>query len=117
MAAAPAGWDLTQLDPDESAQVQTRATTAPYDVVVAFCPDLATLRKHVAKLPARITQPGRLWLCWPKKASGVATDVTESLVHELGLATGLVDMKVAAIDQTWSGFCFVRRVKDRTSKA
>jgi hypothetical protein len=54
-----------------------------------------------------------LWISWPKRTSGVATDVTETVVREIGLANGLVDVKVCAVDATWSGLKFVRRVKDR----
>jgi hypothetical protein len=54
-----------------------------------------------------------LWVAWPKKASGVTTDLSENGVRDIGLAAGLVDVKVCAIDETWSGLKFVRRVKDR----
>ncbi len=56
-------------------------------------------------------EPGALWLVWPKKASGVPTDLDGNLVREFGLAAGLVDYKVAAVDFTWSGLCFARRRK------
>jgi hypothetical protein len=64
-----------------------------------------------------VTTAGRLWVCWPKKSSGVATDLTENVVRMFGLAEGLVDVKVCAIDETWSGLAFVRRVKDRQPPA
>ncbi len=54
-----------------------------------------------------------LWLCWPKKASGVATDLFDGVVRRLGLAAGLVDIKTCAVDETWSGLKFVYRTKDR----
>jgi hypothetical protein len=54
-----------------------------------------------------------LWIAWPKRASGVETDLSENAVRELGLAAGLVDNKVCAIDQTWSGLRFVYRLRDR----
>ena len=60
---------------------------------------------------------GRLWVCWPKKASGVATDVTEDLVRARALAARLVDVKVCAIDETWSGLKLVVPVKDRPRPA
>jgi hypothetical protein len=50
-----------------------------------------------------------VWLAWPKKSSGVKTDLTQQLVREIGLRSGLVDFKICAIDQTWSGLCFTRR--------
>jgi len=54
-----------------------------------------------------------LWISWPKKSSGVPTDLTEDVIRGVGLAHGLVDVKVAAVDEVWSGLKFVRRVKDR----
>ena len=92
---------------------QRRATARPYDVIVAFCPDLSALARHLDRLSPRLTPAGGLWLAWPKRSSGVVTDVSESAVRGQGLATGLVDNKVAAIDETWSGLRFVRRVTDR----
>jgi hypothetical protein len=85
----------------------------PYDVVLLFAPDVARLRNRWAPLAARLGTAGRLWVCWPKKSSGVATDLTENDVRAFGLDRGLVDVKVAAIDATWSGLAFVRRVRDR----
>ena len=61
----------------------------------------------------QLTPAGMLWACWPKKASGVATDLNENIVREIGLAAGLVDVKVCAVTDVWSGLKFVRRVKDR----
>ena len=86
-----------------------RPGRAPYDVIVAFCPDRRALERHVKSLPARLAPKGGLWLAWPKRASGVITDVGEMDVHAAGLATGLVDNKVCAIDEVWSGFRFVHR--------
>ena len=57
---------------------------------------------------------GTLWISWPKKAAGVATDVTEAIVRETGLAAGLVDVKICAVDETWSGLKFVYRLADRS---
>jgi hypothetical protein len=85
----------------------------PYDVIVAFNASRAMLDRHVEKLPARLSIAGGLWLCWLKKSSGVATDIGEGDVRAAGLDAGLVDNKIAAIDETWSGLRFVRRVADR----
>jgi hypothetical protein len=90
-----------------------RPTAAPYDVILAFCPDRRTLARHMTTLPRRLTTSGGLWLAWPKRSSGVATDVSEIDVREAGLTTGLVDNKVAAVDEAWSGLRFVRRLADR----
>jgi hypothetical protein len=64
-------------------------------------------------LSAALDPAGGLWIAWPKRASGVPTDVTEGAVRDLGLAAGLVDNKVCAIDQVWSGLRFVYRLRDR----
>lgn len=90
-----------------------RASRAPYDVIVAFCPDRRALERHAGSLPGRLTVTGGLWLAWPKRSSGVRTDVGEADVRASGLATGLVDVKIAAVDETWSGLRFVRRRADR----
>lgn len=106
----PSGTDLGMW---ECAARHTRAGKVPYDVVLAFAPDLATLQRRFTPAKVATTTPGRLWVCWPKRSSGVATDLTENIVRELGLTEGLVDIKVCAIDDTWSGLAFVRRLRDR----
>ena len=94
--------------------VHRRAGRAPYDVVVAFRRDAATLQRHIDRDIARTAPPsGRLWLAWPKRASGVATDLSDGAVRAAGLDAGVVDTKVCAIDATWSGLMFVRRLADR----
>jgi hypothetical protein len=117
VTGVPEGWDIGVLDPDRTAEVTTRPATrgssSPYDVVVAFCPDQAALEVALASRPDRVSEQGRLWVCWPKRASGLATDLDENLVRELGLASGIVDVKVCAVDQTWSGLCFMTRLRDR----
>ena len=95
--------------------VHRRAGTGPYDVALLFCPDQATMRRRFGPAAAVLTVAGALWVCWPKKASGVTTDLTETAVRDYGLLQGLVDVKVAAVDSTWSGLKFVRRTADRPS--
>jgi hypothetical protein len=90
-----------------------RAGTEPYDVIVAFCPDHASLVRHLQRCPGSLRSAGGLWLTWPKRASGVTTDTGEADVRSCGLATGLVDNKIASISAIWSGLRFVRRVADR----
>ena len=85
----------------------------PIDVVLLFTTSRADLEKRFGKAKDRIAKNGSLWICWPKKASGVATDLSENVAREIGLAEGLVDNKVCAVDDTWSGLRFVWRVKDR----
>jgi hypothetical protein len=109
LVRAPCTFELAAAD----VAVQRRAGRAPYDVVLAFSPDRAAALRHFEDLPARVTTPGALWLAWPKKTSGVRTDLDENVVRRIGLDAGLVDVKVCAIDETWSGLKFVRRVRDR----
>ena len=111
LSAAPPDFAL-DLVPAE-AIVHTHAAGAPYDVILAFCPDRARLDARFAPLTERLASAGALWVAWPKKASGVVSDLDENVVRDVGLAAGLVDVKVAAIDATWSGLKFVRRVRDR----
>jgi hypothetical protein len=91
----------------------TRAGGDPYDVLLMFCPSLAGLRRGWAKAVDRIVVNGALWIAWPKKSSGVPTDLTDNVVREHALAGGLVDVKVCAIDEVWSGLKLVRRLADR----
>jgi hypothetical protein len=82
---------------------------------VAFFLDRSELVRRLPALKAALDQAGGLWIAWPKRASGVATDMTEHVVRELALAAGLVDNKVCAIDETWSGLRIVYRLRDRAS--
>ena len=93
--------------------VHRRPGSEPYDVILLFAADGARLHARWPALVERLTTAGRLWVCWPKKSSGVPTDLTEALVRDFGLAQGLVDVKVCAVDATWSGLAFVRRLRDR----
>jgi hypothetical protein len=102
-----------ELHVDSDVDVHRRSGRAAYDVALAFCPDRAAVVRRFAELPDRVTTPGALWLAWPKKSSGMQTDVDENAVRKIGLDAGLVDVKVCAIDDTWSGLKFVRRLRDR----
>jgi hypothetical protein len=85
----------------------------PLDFVQFFTKEKEELERRFAALAQSLAPAGMLWISWPKKASGVATDLTEDVIRAIGLAHGLVDVKVAAVDEVWSGLKFVRRVKDR----
>jgi hypothetical protein len=89
---------------------------ALFDVIVLFTRSAADLRKRFDPLAERLTPAGGLWIAWPKKAAGVATDLTEDVVRVIGLESGLVDNKVCAVDETWSGLRFVIRLQDRPQK-
>jgi Protein of unknown function (DUF3052) len=86
---------------------------APLDFAMAFTKSKAELTKEFKQIAKRLAPAGMLWVSWPKKSSGVATDLDENVVREIGLAAGLVDVKVCAVTDIWSGLKFVRRVKDR----
>jgi len=83
------------------------------DFIHLFTKELAQLASSFPKLKAALSFDGTLWISWPKKSAKVASDLDENMVREFGLGIGLVDVKVAAIDETWSGLKFVYRVKDR----
>jgi len=83
------------------------------DLTLTWHTTLAGLEKRLPVLFERTSTAGMVWVCWPKKTSRVASDLDENLVRDLGLELGFVDVKVAAIDATWSGLKFVRRLKDR----
>src|SRR5215218_7758666 len=85
------------------------------DIILFFVLTERALVRGFAKLAARLTPNGMLWIAWPKKSSGVTTDLSEQRVQQIGLNAGLVDVKVCAIDETWSGLKFVYRLKDRSS--
>ena len=82
-------------------------------MIVAFFTSRDRLAKEFGRLRAALDPAGGLWIAWPKKVSGVATDLDENIVREIGLGGRLVDNKVCAIDDVWSGLRFVVRVKDR----
>jgi hypothetical protein len=113
LLGAPHGFDaaLDGLPIDVALQADLRGE--PLDVIVLFAPDRANLERAFARAARRLTPAGGLWVAWPKKASGVATDLTETVVRSVGLDTGLVDNKVCAIDEVWAGLRFVIRVHDR----
>ena|SRR5580704_754793 len=91
----------------------SRDGAKPLDFAMVFTKSKTELAKHFAHAAKALAPAGMLWISWPKKSSGVATDVGENLVREIGLASGLVDVKVCAVTEVWSGLKFVRRLKDR----
>ncbi len=83
------------------------------DFAMMFTKSKAELERDFTRISKILAPAGMLWVSWPKKSSGVATDLNENTVREIGLAAGLVDVKVCAVTEVWSGLKFVRRVKDR----
>lgn len=89
------------------------ARLASFDCALAFVTTTRALAVMFTKLEPKLVDTGMIWIAWPKKASGVATELTEDDVRRVGLTAGLVDVKVCAIDSIWSGLKFVRRLRDR----
>jgi hypothetical protein len=85
----------------------------PLDFAMVFGKRQGELKSEFTRLARQLAPAGMLWVSWPKKASGVATDLNENDVRRIGLAAGLVDVKVCAVSEVWSGLKFVRRVGDR----
>jgi hypothetical protein len=110
--AAPPGFDATLGELPDGARMKRRATP-PVDVVIAFFTARAKLAAACEGLGRAIYPDGALWVAWPKRSSGVFTDVTEDVVREVALPLGLVDNKVCAIDATWSGLRLVHRLSNR----
>jgi hypothetical protein len=105
----PAGWALADppgglagADPDGSA-----------DVIVAFFTSAADLPRRLGELARRIHPAGALWVAWPRRAAGHRSDITENLIRDHALPLGIVDVKVAAIDEDWSGLRLVWRTENR----
>jgi hypothetical protein len=113
LIGAPPGFDevLGDLPPGVSVHRRLRGT---FDVLVAFVRTRSELERRLPALKQALDQAGGLWVAWPKRSSGVATDLSDGTVRDVGLGIGLVDNKVCAIDTTWSGLRFVYRVADRS---
>lgn len=99
--------------PDLGSLHTSLVDNARYDVIVAFMTQRAELEAELPRLRARMAPACGLWIAWPKRASKVPTDLTDNVVREVALPTGLVDNKVCAIDQTWTGLRLVIRRENR----
>ena len=108
----PDGFDDTLGELPDGVTMKSRLR-APNDVIVSFHTDAPELERRLPALRRALDVDGGLWLAWPKRSSGIATDLSDGEVRRLGLAAGLVDNKVCAIDATWSGLRFVYRLADR----
>jgi hypothetical protein len=106
VVGAPAGWSIPEL-PDAVA-VRTRTRGAP-DVIIAFFTRCSDLERRLPALVDATSAEASLWIAWPRKAAGHVSDITENGLRELILPSGLVDTKVAALDEDWSGLRFVWR--------
>jgi hypothetical protein len=104
---------------DFGAATVVRRLPRAADVTLTFHLEYAALARRFPQLIERTVPNGMIWVCWPKKAAqkalGLVSDLDENKVRDLGLSIGVVDVKVAAMDDTWSGLKFVRRLTDRYS--
>lgn len=112
LLSAPEGFEGGTLALPDGVRVRRRAGGTAH-VIVSFHTRRADLARRLPALRAMMAPAGGLWIAWPKQAARMATDMTEDVVREIALPTGLVDNKVCAIDATWSGLRLVIRLRDR----
>jgi hypothetical protein len=108
---APTGF-MNEFDLPKGVKINARASKQ-LDFILLFVNSKRDLETKFSLQSAKLAPTGMLWISWPKQASGVKTDLNENIVRNVGLANGLVDVKVCAIDDVWSGLKFVVRLKDR----
>ena len=104
---------VAQLDLPATVSVKRISQSKALDFIQVFVTGQSALTTAFAQYPARLKSNGMFWVSWPKKSSGMQTDLNENIVRDIGLAAGLVDVKVCAVDDVWSGLKFVYRLKDR----
>jgi hypothetical protein len=109
---APAGFEKTLGVLPQNAHIVKRLSN-PLDLVMLFVDQEKQLTKQFSSIVSKLTPNGMIWVAWPKKSSGVPTDLTFDRVQRIGFDSGLVDVKICAVDEVWSGLKFVIRVKDR----
>ncbi|MCK5620082.1 MAG: DUF3052 family protein [Candidatus Krumholzibacteria bacterium] len=108
LLGAPAGIKKTLGRLPDGVRVKKQAR-GKADVIVLFAKSVKDLERRFPVATRVLIEGGRLWIAWPKKASGVPSDLTQAVVRSTGLDAGLVDYKISAIDETWSGLCFTQR--------
>jgi hypothetical protein len=113
LIAAPEDFDATLGAMPPGVRIRRRLGGEPFDVIVAFHTRQSALGRRLPALAEALDPAGGLWIAWPKRASSVPSDLTDVVVRDLGLAAGLVDNKVCAIDHVWSGLRLVVRLRDR----
>lgn len=116
------GFRVKLKNPPEEVRAELRQSLAdcavakqgsPLDFAMLFCKSRDRLTTEFFRVSSQLTPAGMVWVGWPKKTSGMATDLDENVVRGIGLDAGLVDVKVCAVTEVWSGLKFVRRLKDR----
>jgi hypothetical protein len=120
----PDGWNFEEppdrldagpdhLDAGADAETADNSDTGPADVIVAFFDAAAEIPARLPVLAERVYPAGAIWMAWPRRAAGHKSDITDNVIREHALPLGLVDVKVAAIDDDWSGLRLVWRVANR----
>lgn len=107
----------TYLGPLPPGAEVVKRVIKPLDLVLLFVTSERALVRDFATLAEKLANHGMIWIAWPKKSSGVATDLSFERVQRIGLDAGLVDVKICAIDETWSGLKFVFRLQDRKTRS
>lgn len=111
---APGGFEAALEGlPEDARVVRTAGESGRFDVLVSFFTERADLLASFGALSRRLAPAGGLWIAWPKKSSGITTTLTENALREIALPTGMVDNKVCAVDDRWSGLRFVWRREKR----
>jgi hypothetical protein len=108
---APSGF-ANELELPGDVTINSRSGK-PLDFAQVFVKSEKELKAKFSEYAKRLEPAGMLWVSWPKKSSGVTTDLSEGIVRAIGLAAGLVDVKICAVDEVWSGLKFVFRLRDR----
>lgn len=116
LLGAPDGFEA-ELEPLPGGVRLRRRLRRDLDVAVLFVTDRGQLERHFPRAAASLQPAGGLWVAWPRWSSGVATDLTENALRDVGLPAGLVDNKVCAINEAWSGLRFVIRRENRPSRS
>ncbi len=109
---SPRGYDKTLGKLPDDVKLLSRLTK-DISFIHLFAGKRSELDRNLVKAKKVLSKSGMLWVSWPKKSSGVVTDIDENYVRKAGLKVGLVDVKICAVDDTWSGLKFVFRLKDR----
>jgi hypothetical protein len=109
---APSGYKKTLGEVPDGVKFAT-SIASEHNLIHIFTASRKELEKELPRLARKIAQDGMIWVSWPKKASGAKTDITEDTVRDTALALGLVDVKVCAVDEIWSGLKLVIRVENR----
>ncbi len=112
----PKGFQKELDNLPDNVEIVVRRLPKQLDLIILFTDSQRSLKSEFKNLARKLARNGMLWIAWPKKASGVATDLSGNSVRQIGLDFGLVDVKVCAVNDIWSGLKFVYRLKDRSSR-